>query len=188
MARYFEKITVDEFKDKLCDAAKAFYIRTEGKIYDLWFQNGEWFWRMNWKYVTKKVEKDLSKIEFSDENYICGDDRYPEELKDLIGIHQLNNGLTFFGMLAGGDSELPLFFILYHDGKQFRGYIPEVSNCFNASTKTAFGNDEDEDTKYLIKLGIAKDEEEAEDVLTSEDWNWNADALIKDITTRIIEK
>lgn len=67
--------------------------------------------------------------------------------KALLGYHQEANGLTYCGFCAGGDSEFPVFFMVYWDGKKLRGYVPTEGNPWNSITKQAFGNDNEKDAK-----------------------------------------
>jgi len=90
-----------------------------------------------------KISDDLSKVKFDFENYEFTDD----EANSLAGFHTLNNGFTFLGGFGGGDWEWPVFFIIYWDGKQLRGYIPVCGNTFNADLNAAFGSEEESD-KY----------------------------------------
>lgn len=129
-----------------------------------------------------KVKKDLEKIEFDFEN------SYPiaEEwmgIDNLVGFREIEN-FSFFGCIAGGDWEVPVYFIIYHDGKIFRGYLPVCGNLYNRNVNSAIGNDEDEDTQFLSNELQNPDfiyDPEDEDLL---DYEW---ALIqKDILARII--
>lgn len=47
-----------------------------------------------------------------------------------------NNGVPFGWMLCGGDCEIPVYGMLYWDGKAFRIYIPTYGNPFDAKNKT----------------------------------------------------
>lgn len=111
---------------------------------------------------SEKILKDLSKVDFSFENYSCKE-TYGKYTDSMIGVHTTPKGLTFLGCNAGGDWEDPVFFILYWDGKSFRGYVPEAGNVYNKQTKSAFGNedeerDEDEDvTKIFDEIAIFED-------------------------------
>lgn len=68
----------------------------------------------------------------------------------LNGIVELPSGLTLLTGVVGGDWEHPVLFIVYNDGKQFRGYILTEGNTFNRLSKTAYGNDEASDLEVLI--------------------------------------
>lgn len=110
-----------------------------------------------------KVSEDWQKVKFDLENiYTSQADVSGSEWQ--LGFQQLGTGFTYIGVMAGGDWEHPVYAIVYHDGKAFRGYIPTKGNTFNPVTKTAFGSEcaELEDTddevelrrKGLIALGI----------------------------------
>lgn len=104
-----------------------------------------------------KVAKDISKVYFDSENNYVSNSITPviDKNNPLLGIHTLDNGLTFLGCMAGGDWECPVFFIVYYDGKGFRGYVPSYGNVYNLDFKTAFGSEcECEDYEdVLIKKG-----------------------------------
>ena len=90
-----------------------------------------------WQWIgTAEVRKDISKVDFSFENFSCkkGHGGGPQ---GLMGPTTLSNNLTFIGCAAGGDWEYPVFFIVYHDGQKLRGYIPKDGNTWNAKTKQA---------------------------------------------------
>lgn len=61
----------------------------------------------------------------------------------------MSGDLQILVFKAGGDWEIPVYMIMYWDGKEIRGYIPEDGNTFKASTRMAYGNDEDDDTVKL---------------------------------------
>ena len=89
--------------------------------------------------------KDLSKIEFYAENVEI---RSPLPMNAGTGLHGIitrPSGLSLVVGMVGGDWETPLLFVLYHDGKTIRGYIPTKGNTFNTKTKTAWGNSETDD-------------------------------------------
>lgn len=105
-------------------------------------------------YSNNKIIKDLGKVNFDFENSGCTEEDNFLETK-FIGFQTLSNGFSFLGCNAGGDWEHPVFFIIYYDGKSFRGYVPEKGNTFNKYTKTAFGSEGEffdfEDEKNLVK-------------------------------------
>lgn len=95
------------------------------------------------------IENGINEIEFDFENHDFGiqhDDAY--NFTELMGFQMLDS-MPFIGMYAGGDWEHPVFFIVYYDGENFRGYIPKMGNTYNPVTKAAFGNNDQEDEKYL---------------------------------------
>lgn len=130
-----------------------------------------------------KINEDWSKIDFDRENfYVCnkhvGDDEWQ------VGFQKLENGFTYVGVVSGGDWEHPIYAIIYHDGKQFRGYIPTKGNIFNPVTKTAFGSEYDEELykKGLIALGISIPDN---DDVAFIDTNFDFTEIRKDIESRI---
>jgi hypothetical protein len=90
---------------------------------------------MQFHEIKDELGKDL-KVEFDGENFETYDGK-----SELMGVHTLDNDLTFWGMSAGGDWEYPVFFLIYWDGKKLRGYVPTDGNPWNTATKQAFGND-----------------------------------------------
>ena len=118
----------------------------------------------DWREITElpKVEKDISKYDFDLENL------------DYIDTRTTSTGLDFIIFEAGGDWEFPLYFFVYYDGKDMRGYVPTRGNCVNILNKAAFGNGEDIEYKgmngdlaYVKKfksyLNIENDFEDDED-------------------------
>jgi hypothetical protein len=102
-----------------------------------------------WKFLTKQLEMDISAVDFDFEN--CSADTVFATLDDLkvpLGFQTLDN-LTFLGINAGGDWEVPVFFIVYWDGMELRAYIPTEGNTWNLTAHSAFGNDEDQDVDEL---------------------------------------
>jgi hypothetical protein len=95
------------------------------------------------KRLTPKIEDDLKKVEFDDENYEFRDDSPGYPYSGLLSYQRIGD-LTFLGCQAGGDWEYPVFFIIYYDGKQLRAYIPSKGNCWNRKTKSAYGNNDDD--------------------------------------------
>ena len=97
----------------------------------------------------EKAKKDLEKIYFDIE----------EILYD--GIKVSATGIPFFWIMAYGECNCPVAFMLYFDGKDFRGYIPTYGNSFNPKTKTAFGCEEDSGKNYTgtyvyVEDGVSK--------------------------------
>jgi hypothetical protein len=98
------------------------------------------------------------------------------------------NALSYIGCCAGGDWQIPVFFIIYLDrnGRDWRGYVPQHGNIWNYDTKEAIGNDEDADCKFLTKQckklkicpPVEVDVDDAE-------WLFDAKQLDEDIAKRI---
>jgi len=105
--------------------------------------------------VTKRIEKDLRKVQFDEENLEWENGEGYSGTKRITGFHTLPNGLTYLGVCAGGDWEVPLFYIVYYDGETLRGYIPKDGNHWNTKTKTAYGSESESFSK------VEYDEEDA---------------------------
>lgn len=133
------KLSKDDFKKKLYEIVA----KTKLEYFD---QNEEInennvYYRATY---LPKVKKDISKILFDDENIYFKEDGLSDvswQKPKLLGLHTLENGLTFIGYWSGGDWEELVFYIIYYDGKDFRGYIPSYGNLINFDTKTAFGSE-----------------------------------------------
>lgn len=125
--------------------------------------------------VLPQVKKDISKIQFDFENSFIEPEDWMGHI-NLVGFHELH--IPFLGCMAGGDWEEPVFFIIYHDGKKFRGYVPVCGNVFNRDTNEAIGNDEDADYEFLAKEEVEYIPEE-----TELDYHWPS--IKKDILFRI---
>ena len=100
-----------------------------------------------WYWLADLVEKDL-KVSFDSENIEAAS--HPN-LKELVGFHTLDNGFTFLGIYAGGDWEIPVFWILYMSPKGLRGYIPQKGNYWNSDTNEAYGNNHVPDNENAFK-------------------------------------
>jgi len=131
--------------------------------------------------LVNKLGKDI-KVKFDCENF--SHENEDDESK-ILGYHTLDNDLTFCGMSAGGDWERPVYFIVYWDGKKLRGYVPTDGNCWNTSTRQAYGNDEDADFKNAKKRWpVAFAEEDSGDIVDCVDYN--EDEMLKDIRERFV--
>jgi hypothetical protein len=99
--------------------------------------------------------KDGFDVEFDFENCNLRDDptSFPRDLmgKGLMGYQTLENGLQFLGGCAGGDWQVPVYFIVFWDGERFRPYVPRDGNVFNKDTNEAFGNEPEKDFDYFVK-------------------------------------
>jgi hypothetical protein len=141
MARNFKLITEDELINKLKDKVSVYLKQEENedKEYDL--DDKEQFDRALNSYLRYEhnsfVGKDIEKVDFDFENAYVSDEDY-----DFCGFHTLPNGMPYLGVVAGGDWETPVFFIIYWDGKKLRGYIPKEGNVYNQFTMTAYGSED----------------------------------------------
>ena len=94
--------------------------------------------------------KDLSKVEFYAENVDIRSALPMNKGTGLHGVITRPSGLSMVVGMLGGDWETPLVFILYHDGKTIRGYIPTKGNTFNTKTKAAWGNSQADDLSAYL--------------------------------------
>jgi hypothetical protein len=148
MPRYAEKITEQELVDKILEAynnheeAKEHHDVPVTKDTDMYCYL---------KYLTPTVIKDLSKIDFDGENRCEGMDCFSSHTPDIMGVHTTSTGVTYYGCMMGGDWEFPIYFIIYWDGKELRGYIPTNGQCYDEECKAAYGsgkNEEPEDPAH----------------------------------------
>lgn len=152
MTRKFSDIPLEDFKEKVRIQAK---MNLASEYYDnISFDDmiRSTFYGIH--RFSSVVGKDLSKIVFDFENVECTKDGIYDEgdgLVDLLNFGTLSNGMVYLGITAGGDWEYPLFFILYWNGKNIRGYIPTDGNTWNKEFKTAYGSEEDSN-KYDKKI------------------------------------
>ena len=87
---------------------------------------------------------------------------------NLMGVHTLDNGLTFFGFAVGGDCAAPMFMVVYYDGENLRLYTPSYGNQVNLDLKCPLGTEwvDEKNTahrklfKKYQKLGVCDDEDE----------------------------
>lgn len=154
----FVPMELDEFKRLMLD--KLPEVTYGAEDYDDSFDN-------YWDYLGLIVGKMDNNIEVDFENFGCGIGKRKYTCYDLEGFNRLDNGFCFLGCHAAGDWEVPVFFIIYWDGNEFRGYIPENGNVYNKDVNSAFGNNCDEweipgkpkkenlDYKFLEKIGLA---------------------------------
>lgn len=91
--------------------------------------------------VTPAIIQDLKKVNFDEENLEWEQGEGYSGTGSITGFHTLPNGLTYMGVVAGGDWEYPLFYIVYWDGTKLRGYIPTDGNHWNTDTHTAYGSE-----------------------------------------------
>lgn len=172
MRHFTQKISVDGLREKI-DAAED---KTDGYV--------------SFDALTTKIQKDLSKVQFDSENY----DPCDVAPHTSDGYLVLDNGLTVFGVISGGDWEWPLYYIIYFDGKHLRGYVPKDGNPWNTTTKTAYGNgddawgdDENADITNAKQRGFVSDDVKAEhidDLDIKYDWT----AIFADICSHIVVK
>ncbi|MFA5314047.1 MAG: hypothetical protein WC375_12165 [Methanomassiliicoccales archaeon] len=147
----------------------------------------------DWKDLTPQIKVDLKNVEFDLENteLIVGNIVRPaSEMKRIMGFQTLSNGMTFLGIIAGGDWEFPIYFIIYWDGSELRGYIPKDGNSWNPINHKAIGNDQEADANYLKKLNPPFcDKEDYADSGDFSGFLWIVpDKIITDINEQILPK
>ena len=122
-------ISEKEYLDKLTDFVAQYkedYDDTSGAI---WGAALKIIRRM---YMDKKsenwIKKDFKGIHFDWENY------------DIVGDVRTTKGVPYQLFYAGGDWEIPVYFMVYYDGKKIRVYVPTVGNTWRQDLKQALGN------------------------------------------------
>jgi hypothetical protein len=102
------------------------------------------------------------------ENFICNFYRQNKndigDYRDLMGLHELDNGLTFYGFVAGGDGQRSIFMMIYDDGNHLRLYTPRWGNKLNLNRQEPLMNDPRSE-KYMAKYELDK---------SNIGFNWNA--------------
>ena len=168
--RVAAKITPKEFEEKMHAIWDKHIENTYGK-----FTPSNFVYRFCRQHLDfeemKAVRDDLAKIQHDEENL------------DAIGKIESSNGLTYLKCDVGGDWEAPMLFFLYWDGNKFRAYIPTYGNAFNRSTKTAFGNNDEEDLKFLKSQNPDFSDEELSKFIHNV--GYNVDACLKDFKARV---
>lgn len=103
-----------------------------------------------------EVLSDWSAIKTTTSEVSTGD--MIDEVPEIKGIFQLDNGVSVIGLELGAVEHHPVYAVMYHDGRDFRGYIPDAGNVYNRDTKTAFGLDPMADgPAYVRDHGEVKD-------------------------------
>lgn len=184
--RKAKKITVNEFKEKLLEFLIQY---SPGSTYDRaefmksndplsgYTGSSSLLGRFTEAIESDIVTKDLSKIRFGHDNgtaaNITGNSNF-------LGLHVTESGIPFIGARLCGDEEfVEVYFIVYFDGKNIRGYVPYYGNTYNPKTKAAFGIDhEDEDEVLMNSIGKTL-EDDFEDIQADET------KLLIDVNSRI---
>jgi hypothetical protein len=102
------------------------------------------------------------------ENFMCNFYRQNQcdigNYRDLIGLHEFDNGLTFYGFVAGGDGQRSVFMMIYDDGDHLRLYTPRWGNKLNLNRQEPLMNDSRSE-KYMARYGLDQ---------STLGFNWNA--------------
>ena len=135
-------ISKKEFIDRLTDFVEQYkedYDDTSGAV---WGTALKIIRRM---YTDKKsenwIKKDFKGIKFNWENY------------DIVGDVRTTKGIPYQLFNAHGDWEIPVYFMIYYDGKKIRVYVPTVGNTWRQDLKQALGN------VYKAQRDIKSDDE-----------------------------
>lgn len=123
MSRYYAPISISELETKVVEAF------SEGDGIDPYL-------------VKDKLRKDL-KVEFGFENFDMVGGKY-------MGYASVGD-FTFLGLTACDDSEYPVYFIIYWDGKKLRGYVPTDGNPWDTTLKKAYGHNVEANGKNAHK-------------------------------------
>lgn len=176
-------ISEKEFLDRLTDFVEQYkedYDDTSGAV---WGTALKIIHRM---YTDKKsenwIKKDFKGIKFDWENY------------DIVGDVRTTKGIPYQLFNAHGDWEIPVYFMVYYDGKKIRVYVPTVGNTWRQDLKQALGN------VYKAQKDIKSDDEYVYDELLkdklidkqdkvpggiAEHIVANKDLMIKDFSNRL---
>lgn len=82
-------------------------------------------------YMTHKATIDLH-----------GDIIFGMDYHTKLGYRTLANKIPVLLCSSNGENEAPVHFLIYWDGKEIRGYIPEKGNTYNTEYRTAYGSEE----------------------------------------------
>lgn len=156
--RFFTAISIDELKAKIPENI------------------------LDFSTLSSTLKKDLAKVEFDSENLIMDSAGHPEYRK-LLGFHTMGNGLTYLGVMAGGDSDLPIFYIVYWDGSRLRAFIPKDGNFWNPKTKLPYGADPIDDIEAIRKYRTDLADVSDDDLFTK--IRFDETKVIKEIESRL---
>jgi hypothetical protein len=113
---------------------------------------------------TARVRDDLARVQFDNENT-----EIEFEAPGFEGFSAIGD-LTFLGVLAGGDWEAPVVFILYMHAGELRGYVPDGGNQYDRRKLRAWGNGDSEHDEEMMEK--------------ADDTPWDVAALRADIAAR----
>lgn len=119
----------------------------------------------------KKVKEDLSRVAFSRDGLTIGNSLWDFE----TGFSSTRKGFSFYSAVSGDEMEAPVLYIIYHDGKSWRAYIPTYGNSYNIKENRAYMYDEEYED--LNKMN-----------LTPKDLTPSMSHIMKDIEINIHEK
>lgn len=148
-------ISEEEFKQKVIAEAEAMddydrecYARCVEDGSDPFYQAiGALLYGHNRIRLEKEIEVDHENLSFKAWRGYKDKDK----AEGLLDVHTID-GLTFCGMITGGDWEDPLFMIFYWDGEKVCTYFPRKGNLINLDAMTAFGSEGEELGDYVDEL------------------------------------
>lgn len=192
MGRKSKEITLDEFFSKLCSIYKQETKNDEDTVKQFDLKDSKVLYAIGKKIIENKtVQKDLSKIIVSDENFT--DSQGDFDCDDIVfGPQYLEypsgKKLPVLICAMGGDWEIPVVFILYFDhNSKLRAYIPEDGNFYCKKYKCAYGSvgeyvdlkpeDEELDDEEFVRLYEGEVDEGTQ--------RYSFDKLKEDIRARI---
>ncbi len=132
--------------------------------------------------LSSDIAKDLAKVRFDSENLTFSPEERPD-LANLIGYHTTSSGLSYLGVVTGGDGEIAIFYLLYWDGSKVRGYIPARGNLWNPETGEPYGADVLGDIENLQAQNPAWANLNSDDILGK--LNFDLTKLADDISANI---
>jgi len=140
MARFYTEIKKEDFLEKI----KSIMITSDDienfEKDEIFIDYDEFPWNLGYQTGTKNIKKDLSKVEFTFDNFTSF--QYPENFSNYpVGYMELKTGFHTFFVNAGGDWEFPICFVLYWGNKKMRAYIPKDGNAWNKKEKCAYGSE-----------------------------------------------
>lgn len=121
------------------------------------------------------IRSDIATVDFDLENIFAN-----EKFDPTVGYRELPNGFKHYVVMAGGDWEIPVYFVVYWDGNNVRAYVPERGNTFNHETRTAYGSEEH------CKTWFGTDEYDVH--LASKNDPFDVELFNADIMANILEK
>lgn len=145
MARKAAKISPEDLWQLFQEKAKAVATKNGD------WEEGDRLSPFDWQMVDR-ILPDIKKVDFDFEN--C-EFQHTDEFGQWDGMLGYRNlyPLSYIGVMAGGDWEYPVYFIIYldQDGKRLRAYVPKDGNVWNYDTNSAFGNNDEADDAFLRK-------------------------------------
>lgn len=149
----FVPIEESLFKQKLRDLVIESYRKANRqdfyKLYPDYETSNEWLEIVGWLPLPAQIIKDFqSEIKLDDT--VTSEWDPDTHIPEIQGIHTLPNGMTYFGLLIGGEA-IPIFCIIYWDGVSLRGYTPTEGNCYNKKTKAIWLYDYMQEDEEIIE-------------------------------------